>query len=320
MINQQNKFRIVRINVLIGTCIALFAMNPAHSEMDVSQALKLQPYPMPEASSGRVLIRNATVWTLEDEGTLENADLLIEDGRIAALGHNLDAPSGALVIDATGKHVTPGIIDAHSHSATEDLNINEGVYSVSAEVRVRDILDPRSLDIYKQLAGGVTTIHVLHGSANTIGGQNVIIKMRWGAETPDELVFADAPPTIKFALGENVKRSAFAGPGFGSNRKARYPATRMGVAALIRSSFERATRYRDEWQRSNSLSRRQQRQEAPPRRDLQLEALVEVLDGSRCLRATRSPMKWRRTVPAAPRFRTGGVLRWRPITRLHTTR
>jgi len=281
MINKQNKFRMVRINVLIGTCIALLAMNPAHSEMDVSQALQLQPYPMPEASPGRVLIRNATVWTLEDEGTLKNADLLIEDGRIAALGHDLDAPRGALVIDATGKHVTPGIIDAHSHSATEDLNINEGVYSVSAEVRVRDILDPRSPDIYKQLAGGVTTIHVLHGSANTIGGQNVIMKMRWGAETPDELVFEDAPPTIKFALGENVKRSAFAGPGFGSNRKARYPATRMGVAALIRSSFERATRYRDEWQRYNSLSRRQQRQEAPPRRDLQLEALVEVLDGSR---------------------------------------
>ena len=237
MINKHWKNKYRQIFVLIGFCAVLGTVVPAYGEMDKSQALQLEPYPMPEASPGRVLIRNATIWTLEDDGTLGNADLLIEDGRIAKIGRELDTPSGALVIDATGKHVTPGIIDAHSHSATEDLNINEGVYSVSAEVRVRDILDPRSPDIYKQLAGGVTTIHVLHGSANTIGGQNVIMKMRWGAETPDELVFEDAPPTIKFALGENVKQSAFAGPGFGGNRKARYPATRMGVAALIRSSF-----------------------------------------------------------------------------------
>ncbi|MDP7153211.1 MAG: amidohydrolase family protein, partial [Gammaproteobacteria bacterium] len=270
-----------KIHALLGICLILFAMPPAYSDMDISQALQLTSYPMPKAAPEPVLIRNATVWTLENDGILENTDLLIEAGRIAGIGTELKAPRGAVIIDATGKHVTPGIIDAHSHSATEDFNINEGVYSVSAEVRVRDILDPRSPDIYKQLAGGVTTIHVLHGSANTIGGQNIIIKLRWGAETPDQLVFTDAPPTIKFALGENVKRSAFAGSGFGRNRDARYPATRMGVAALIRSSFERADRYRDTWQRYNSLPGRQQRREAPPRRDLQLEALVEVLDGTR---------------------------------------
>ncbi len=272
----------IKIRALMCTCAALGIVAPAFGEMDVSQALQLGPYPLPDATPGQVLIRNATVWTLEDDGILENTDLLIKDGSIATIGSNLDVPRDALIIDATGKHVTPGIIDAHSHSATEDMNINEGVYSVSAEVRVGDILDPRSADIYKQLAGGVTTIHVMHGSANTIGGQNVTMKMRWGAKTPDELVFADAPPTIKFALGENVKQSAFAGPAFGGGgRKARYPATRMGVAALVRSSFERAARYRDEWQRYDSLSKRQQKREAPPRRDLQLEALVEVLEGKR---------------------------------------
>jgi imidazolonepropionase-like amidohydrolase len=271
----------LKISALLCACVSLSAVAPAYGELDVAQALQLQPYPMPEASPGRVLIRNATIWTQESDGILDNTDLLIEDGRIAKIGKQLEAPRGALIIDATGKHVTPGIIDAHSHSATEDLNINEGVYSVSAEVRVQDILDPRSSDIYQQLAGGVTTIHVLHGSANTIGGQNVIMKMRWGAETPDELVFTAAPPTIKFALGENVKQSAFAGPGFGGGRKARYPATRMGVSALIRASFERAAQYRDEWQRYDSLSKRQKHKEAPPRRDLQLEALVEVLEGKR---------------------------------------
>lgn len=260
-------------------CIMVFAPLPAAVAMDTDTALQLQPYPLPAATPDRVLIRNATVWTMEADGILTDTDLLITDGRIAAIGRRLDTPRNGLVIDAAGKHVTPGIIDAHSHSATEDLNVNEGVNSISAEVRIRDILDPKSMDIYRQLAGGVTTIHVLHGSANTIGGQNAIMKMRLGATTPDELEFEAAPPTIKFALGENPKQSAFSG--FGGGRDARYPATRMGVSALIRSSFERAARYRDEWRRYDSLSNRQRRNTIPPRRDLQLEALAEVLDGTR---------------------------------------
>lgn len=272
----------LRIRTLACALLIFGAMTPTYGEMSLSQALRLEPYPLPEVTSERVLIRNATLWTLEQDGTLEETDLLIDNGRIAAIGRALDAPANALIIDATGKHVTPGIIDAHSHSATEDLNVNEGVYSISAEVRVRDILDSRSLEIYRQLTGGVTTIHVLHGSANTIGGQNVIIKMRWGAETPEQLVFEGAPATIKFALGENPKQSAFASGGMPRNgRKARYPATRMGVSALIRTSFERTAQYRDEWARYDSLSSRQQRREVPPRRDLQLEALAEVLDGDR---------------------------------------
>lgn len=260
-------------------CLAVTALAPAHAGMNLDQALRTEPYPLPETTPDRVLIRHATVWTEEEDGILEDTDLLLDQGRIAAIGTNLPAPKHALVIDATGKHVTPGIVDAHSHSATEDLNVNEGVNSVSAEVRIRDILDPRSADIYKQLAGGVTTIHVLHGSANAIGGQNAIIKLRWGVSTPDELLFRDAPPTIKFALGENPKQSGFAG--FGPGRKARYPATRMGVSAVIRTSFERAAQYRAEWSRYDSLSKRRQRREVPPRRDLQLEALSEVLDGKR---------------------------------------
>ncbi|MGR9092407.1 MAG: hypothetical protein ACU85U_17690, partial [Gammaproteobacteria bacterium] len=274
--------RRLRVNAFALAAIAFAAGGSAYADMDLSEALQLDPFPPPQAHSGRVLIRNATVWTLESDGILEGTDLLIDDGRIAAIGQGISAPRDALVIDATGKHVTPGIIDAHSHSATEDGNINEGVNSVSAEVRVSDILDPRSLDIYKQLAGGVTTIQVLHGSANTIGGQNAIMKMRWGAETPNELIFASAPPTIKFALGENPKQSAFnTGGMFGRNNNLRYPATRMGVAALMRTSFERANQYRDEWQRYESLSKRQQSREAPPRRNLQLEALTEVLNNER---------------------------------------
>ncbi len=263
--------------------LALFAVcsGVVHAALDEQQALALQTYPLPAETPQQVLIRNATVWTETDQGILESADLLIRDGKIAAIGKNLAAPRGALLIDAAGRHVTPGIVDAHSHSATEDMNINEGVNSISSEVRVRDILDPRSHQIYQQLAGGVTTIHVLHGSANPIGGQNVIIKLRWGAKTPDELVFEDAPPTIKFALGENAKQSAFQTGFGGPGANLRYPATRMGIAAFIRSNFERARQYQRDWDRYRSLSRRQQRREPPPRRDLQLEPLVEVLDGKR---------------------------------------
>lgn len=254
----------------------------ARAEITTADALTVGPYPVPAPTPDRVLFRNATVWTMTADGTLANTDLLVENGRIAAVGRELAVPNKALVIDATGKHLTPGIIDAHSHSATEDLNVNEGVYSVSAEVRIRDILDPRSLDIYRQLSGGVTSIHVMHGSGNTIGGQNVVIKLRWGAESPEQLVFDDAPGTIKFALGENPKQSGFAsGAMFGNGREARYPATRMGVSALIRTSFERAAQYRDTWKQYESLPARKQRREVPPRRDLQLETLVEVLEEKR---------------------------------------
>jgi imidazolonepropionase-like amidohydrolase len=265
-------------SAFIFGCLALsISVLPARAEMDLEAALAIEPYPLPKPTPDRVLIRNATVWTQTQDGILEGADLLLENGKIAAVGRSLSAPGDALVIDASGRHVTPGIVDAHSHSATEDLGVNEGVNSVSAEVRIADILDPRSPQLYQQLAGGVTTIHVLHGSGNSIGGQNAIIKLRWGARSPRELLVDNAPPTIKFALGENPKQSGFATIG----RQPRYPATRMGVAALIRASFARAAQYRDEWRAYESLSRRQQSRKVPPRRDLQLEALTEILAGQR---------------------------------------
>jgi imidazolonepropionase-like amidohydrolase len=264
---------------LAGACLILIGavgISPARAAMDLEAAVALAPYPLAEPTPDRVLIRNATVWTQSADGILKNTDILLENGKIAAIGTDLGAHD-ATAIDASGRHVTPGIIDAHSHSAIEDMGVNEGVNSVSAEVRIRDLLDPRSRQIYQQLAGGVTTIHVLHGSGNPIGGQNVIIKLRWGSPAPGDLILDGAPSTIKFALGENPKQSGFSAMG----GEPRYPATRMGVAALIRSSFAQAAQYRDEWRAYAALSGRQQNRKAPPRRDLQLEALAEVLAGER---------------------------------------
>jgi len=267
---------------LLGILVLGSVAAVADAGISLDDALTATPYPPAVDTPDRVLIRNATLWTLEADGIIEHADLLLVDGRIAAVGRKLEAGRNALVIDATGLHVTPGIVDPHSHSVTEDMGVNEGVPSVSAEVRIADILDPRSSNIYMQLAGGVTTIHVLHGSANAIGGQNAVIKLRRGVDSPRQLLFDGAPATIKFALGENPKQSAFAGPG---RRNLRYPATRMGVAAIIRDHFEQAAQYQQDWQQYRSLSKRRQRHVVPPRRDLRLEPLVEVLEGRRIVHA-----------------------------------
>ncbi len=271
----------IRRTVALAVLLAAGA-GTALQAMELDEALRLQAYPPPPPTPAQVLIRNATVWTMTDTGIVDGMDVLLDKGKIAAIGRNLAARADALVIDGTGRHVTPGIVDAHSHSATELLDLNEGVNSISSEVRVRDVLDTRSAQIYQQLAGGVTVVHVLHGSGNTIGGQNVVIKYRWGVERPEDLVFAAAPPTIKFALGENPTQSAFkAMPG----ADLRYPSTRMGVSAMVRTSFEQARAYQREWQRYRSLSKRQQARTPPPRRDLRLEPLVEVLDGKRDIHA-----------------------------------
>jgi len=216
-----------------------------------------------------VLFRNATVWTSGPGGTIEHGDVLVERGRIAGVGRNLKTPAGAVVVDCTGKHLTPGIIDCHSHSAT-DGGVNEGGQSVAAEVRIGDFIDPNDMDIYLQLAGGVTEAHVLHGSADPIGGQCQLIKMRWGAG-PEEMKFEGAIPTVKFALGENVKQS-----NWGDQFVTRYPQTRMGVEQLIRDEFRAAQDYQLEWKTWNRTKRG-----IPPRRDLELDAIAEVLDGKR---------------------------------------
>ncbi|WP_293310424.1 amidohydrolase family protein [Pedobacter sp. UBA5917] len=208
-----------------------------------------------------VLIKNGTVWTNEKEGILQNADVLLENGKIKAVGKNLSA-SGAKVIDATGKHITAGIIDEHSHIAGAG-GINEGAQSVSAEVRVADIINSEDVNIYRQLAGGVTTSHILHGSANPIGGQSQLIKLRWG-KSPEELKFVGADGFIKFALGENVKQSNF-GTG------ARFPVTRMGVEQTFVDEFTRAKEYEKALSvKGNSV-----------RKDLELDAIVEILNNKR---------------------------------------
>jgi imidazolonepropionase-like amidohydrolase len=208
-----------------------------------------------------VLLKNATVWTNEKEGILQNADVLLEGGKIKAVGKNLSA-GAAKVIDATGKHVTAGIIDEHSHIAGTG-GINEGGQSNSAEVRIGDIINSEDINIYRQLAGGVTSSQILHGSANSIGGQSQLIKLRWG-KLPEELKFAGADGFIKFALGENVKQAS-------SQSNSRFPSTRMGVEQVFVDAFTRAREYENALKvKGNNV-----------RRDLELDALVEILNNKR---------------------------------------
>ena len=222
-----------------------------------------------------VAIMGGTILTVGPQGTIEKGTVLIRDGRIAAVGRDFLVPAGATVIDATGRYVMPGIIDCHSHTAVEE-GVNECSDSVTAEVRITDVIDHHDVSIYRQLAGGVTTANVLHGSCNAIGGQNAVIKLRWG-KTPEELVFKDAPRGIKFALGENPKRSNFRAPG-----PPRYPATRMGVEAVLREAFAEARAYKREWEEyETKVKAAGAKAEKPlaPRKNLRLEELKDILDG-----------------------------------------
>jgi imidazolonepropionase-like amidohydrolase len=210
-------------------------------------------------SQETILIKNATVWTSEKEGVLQNTDVLVKAGKIAKIGNNI-SENTARVIDGTGKHLSAGIIDEHSHIAA--LSINEGAQSVTSEVRIGDNMNPEDINIYRQLSGGVTTSHILHGSANTIGGQTQLMKLRWGA-TDEGLKFAGADPFIKFALGENVKRTT-------STNNNRFPDTRMGVEEVLNDAFDRAIDYQKALKANPNT-----------RRDLELDALVEILNKKR---------------------------------------
>ncbi len=239
--------------------------------------------PIPDQPAA-IVVRHATIWTSGPQGTLVDADMLVQKGKVVTIGKALAAPAGALEIDATGKHVTPGLIDCHSHAAIVG-DVNEGTHITTAEVRIRDVVNSESVNIYRELAGGLTAANLLHGSANSIGGQNAVIKLRWGAD-PEALLLAGAPEGIKFALGENPKQSNWGAPG------KRYPQTRMGVEQSIRERFLAALDYKREWDEYEKSSHAAagaataaQAQKVPPRRDLQLDAIVEILEGKRLVHA-----------------------------------
>jgi imidazolonepropionase-like amidohydrolase len=237
--------------------------------------------PATTAKVGPTLIKNATVLTVT-KGKLENTDILLLNGKIAQIGKNLSAPAGAQVIDATGKYVMPGIIDPHSHTMIDA--VNEGSLSVTSMVRIHDVLNPTDVNIYRQLAGGVTSINVLHGSANTIGGQNAVVKLKWGRPVED-MIFKAAPPGIKFALGENVTRKNSQTAAQAQGFPLRYPATRMGQEEVLRDAFTRARDYKATWDDYNARVAKGEKGLVPPEHDLELDPLVEVLEGKRFVHA-----------------------------------
>jgi imidazolonepropionase-like amidohydrolase len=224
-------------------------------------------------SAQDVLFRNATVLTITD-GDLENTDVLVSGGIITEIGSNIRAPRGITEVDATGKYLMPGIIDAHSHIAL--TSVNEGSSPVTAEVSMEDVINPYHLGIYRALAGGVTTSHTMHGSANVIGGQNETIKHRFGTKDPDDVRFEGAPRTIKFALGENPTR-VHGNRGSGGTG-AIVPATRMGVEQVLRGSFENGKRYMEAWDAYTAEAATNPRA-VPPAYNNRLEVMADILRG-----------------------------------------
>ncbi|HHL31446.1 MAG TPA: amidohydrolase, partial [Oceanospirillales bacterium] len=221
------------------------------------------------AAAKTYLIKNTTVWTGENAGILTQTDVFIKDGKILQIGKNL-AVKTEINIDGSEQYLTAGIIDEHSHIAL--LSVNDIAVN-SSMVRMEDSLDSDDVDIYRNLAGGVTAAQLLHGSANPIGGQSALIKMRWGAES-DELLIKGTDKFIKFALGENVKRSA-------SQKSIRYPLTRMGVEQVYRDAFTNALAYENQWQAYKALSSKAKKHAKAPRRDLMMEATLEIINKNR---------------------------------------
>ncbi len=256
-------------------------LEEAEEEDQADSATVPAPAPYPLGAYGRtsrptaehLLFRNATVWTGEDDGVLAQTDVRVRDGKIAEIGQGL-AERGARVIDASGRHLSAGIIDEHSHIAASGIN---DIATNSAMVRIGDALDPTDINIFRNLAGGVTAAQILHGSANPVGGQSALIKMRWGV-LPQELLIDGAPGFIKFALGENVKASS-------NPMSVRYPGTRMGVAQFLDDAFVEADRYRQQWNGWRALSQRERERTPAPRRDLVSETMVEILEGKRHISA-----------------------------------
>jgi imidazolonepropionase-like amidohydrolase len=228
------------------------------------------------------VIQNATIMSEGAKGTFKGT-IVVENGKIKEVGENVMVPAGATVIDAQGQFVIPGIIDCHSHIAV-DGGVNEGSVSVSSMVNIKDVINPEDIAIYRALAGGVTAANILHGSANAIGGQTLLLKMRWGQDA-EGMIFQGATPGIKFALGENPKRAGNVQGGRGAApTNARYPATRMGVEDVIREAFNEAKQYKATWDAYDAAVAKGQHP-IPPRKDLKLESLKEVLEGKRFVHA-----------------------------------
>jgi imidazolonepropionase-like amidohydrolase len=221
-----------------------------------------------------ILIKNATIWTCESEGNIQ-ADILVRNGKISAIAKILDVvDKNTIVIDAKGKHVTPGIIDEHSHIGIHK-GVNEGSNAITSEVRIGDVISNYDINIYRQLSGGVTAVQLLHGSANPIGGQSALIKLRWG-QTPEAMKISHTDGYIKFALGENVKQS-----NWGSYNTIRFPQSRMGVEQVYYDAFIRAREYEKKWKAYNDASGKKKEAMIAPHRDIQLDALVEILQSKR---------------------------------------
>ncbi|WP_031497668.1 amidohydrolase [Bryobacter aggregatus] len=230
------------------------------------------------AADQPIVVQNANILTVT-KGTIKGS-IVVENGKIKEVGEKVSIPANAKIVDASGQFVLPGIIDSHSHIAAD--SINEGSISVSSMVRIEDVLNPEDVAIYRALAGGVTMANILHGSANAIGGQSSVIKLRWG-KPAEEMPFDKAPPSIKFALGENPKRQG--NPtggrvGAGNTANLRYPATRMGIEDVYVEAFTRAKEYQQTW-KDYEAKKAKGEVAMPPRRDLQLEPLVEILEGKR---------------------------------------
>ncbi|WP_335965940.1 amidohydrolase family protein [Galbibacter sp. PAP.153] len=256
------------------------ASQEKEKETETDEIPKVFPVTYPNKAFGlkslpqqqTILFKNATVWTSEDTGILQNTDVLVKNGKIASIGTNLSA-SGAKIVDATGKHLTAGIIDEHSHIAA--AAINEAGHNSSAEVTIEDVVNSEDADIYRNLSGGVTTIQILHGSANPIGGRSAIIKLKWG-EDPTGLLYKERSKFIKFALGENVKQS-----NWGASQTIRFPQTRMGVEQVFTDYFQRAKEYSEQWKAYNALSSSKKSRTKAPRYDVEMETLAEILNKER---------------------------------------
>ncbi|SMD44332.1 Imidazolonepropionase [Aquiflexum balticum DSM 16537] len=221
-----------------------------------------------QTPKGSVLIKNATVLTITN-GTLEDTDVLVENGVIKRIGKNLTA-ANVQTIEANGKFLMPGIIDAHSHVALDA--VNEATAPITSEVRMADVVDPYDIGLYRALAGGVTVSHAMHGSANAIGGQNITLKHRYGSGNPEDLFMKEAPRTIKFALGENPTRVHGRGNG-------NQPRSRMGVEAVIRNGFNEAIQYKKTWETYNAALKQKGATPIPPKFDTRLQTLADILDG-----------------------------------------